>query len=411
MTPSDRADRSGRAEPEERADAAERAERADGRADPRVRRLADAVPEGVVWIEDGCVVGANEHFARLAGRGASLVGTKLVDLLVDLGDGLPGAAAARAVECAVVRADGERRTVVCHAAWRDADDGTSAYVVQDVTHVRRLESELLRTGRDLSRVHRELENLREQLRQERAEREQLLGVVSHELRTPVTVIGGYNRLLLAEEVGPLTEDQRRFLEESNRSCRRVDSFIGNLLEASRAVKGEAVLELGHGPVSPVIDEVVGMFRPLLAEHGLSLALDHEAGGAVGRFDRVRVEQILTNLLGNAVKFTPRGGSIEIATRTVATPDDPHVHRWIEVSVADSGPGIARPDRERVFEPYVQACEESAAGGLGLGLSICRRLVDAHGGRIWLEESAAGGCRFRFTLPAEEPRVATLDDEV
>jgi len=384
--------------------------RAGRRPDPWVLRLADAVPEGVVQAEDGCVVGANERFAELAGRGAALVGTKLVDLFADLGDGVPGATDARAVECALVRGDGERRTAVCHTAWRDAEDGTSAWVVQDVTHVRRLEAELLRTGRELSRAHRDVENLREQLRQERAEREELLGVVSHELRTPVTVIGGYNRLLLAEEVGPLTEDQRRFLEESNRSCRRVDSFIGNLMEASRAVKGEAVLEIGHGSVTPVIEEVAGMFRPLLAEHGLTLDLALDAAGVVARFDRVRVEQILTNLLGNAVKFTPRGGRVEIATRTVATPGDPHVHRWVEVSVSDSGPGIDRADRERVFDPYVQACEESAAGGLGLGLSICKRLVEAHGGRIGLEESVQGGCRFLFTLPAQEPRVANLGPE-
>ena len=371
--------------------------------DPRIQQLAVAIPDGVAWIVDGCIAWANDRLVELAGRGTALVGSKLGDLLRDSGSGLPGLAPGPAVECEIRRPAGDLRTVICHCAWNDPEDGTAAYVLQDVSHVRRLESELLHGGQELSRLHRDLENRREQLRRERAEREELLTVVSHELRTPVTVIGGYNRLLLGGEVGPLTDEQRRFLEESNRSCARLDAFIGNLLAASNAAKGDEILELGHAPLAPVLEGVATMFRPLLEENGLtfSLALDPEA--ATARFDRLRLEQVLTNLVGNAVKFTPSGGRIELGTRAFETPDADRVRRWVEISVVDDGVGIDDEDRERVFEPYVQAGEARGAGGLGLGLAICRRLVEAHGGCIMLEPSESGGCCFRFSLPAETPR--------
>ena len=275
---------------------------------------------------------------------------------------------------------------------------------QPAADPQRLEEELLQAGHELSRLHRELESLREHLRRERAEREELLGVVSHELRTPVTVIGGYNRLLLGEEVGPLNEQQRKFLEESNKSCRRLDAFIGNLLESSRAAKGHEVLEVGRAPLAPVLHGVAAMFRPLLEERDLRLPVEVAAGAEEARFDRLRLEQVLTNLVGNAVKFTPAGGSIEIAARAVDTPDGEWVRRWVEISVSDDGPGIAAKDRERVFLPYVQLGD--GRGGLGLGLAICQRLVEAHGGEIGLRERVGGGCCFSLTLPAEVPRRST-----
>lgn len=269
--------------------------------------------------------------------------------------------------------------------------------------VRRLEEELLHASHELSRLHRELETARERLRRERSEREELLGVVSHELRTPVTVIGGYHRLLLAEEVGPLTPEQRKFLEESHRSCRRLDAFIANLLDASRVARGDEPLELGRAPLAPVVEGVAAMFRPLFAERGLRLALDLSPEAAEARFDPQRIEQVLTNLVGNALKFAPPGGSVEVATRAVETPGAEWVRRWVEVAVRDDGPGIPGAERERVFEPYVQLGD--GGGGLGLGLAICRRLVEAHGGAIRADEAPGGGACLRFTLPAEAPRRA------
>jgi signal transduction histidine kinase len=266
----------------------------------------------------------------------------------------------------------------------------------------RLEAELLQASQELARVHRELEALRERLRCDAAERSELIDAVSHELRTPLTVIGGYHRLLLGAEVGPLNEHQRKFLEESHRSCQRLEGFLANMLAASRSAHGEVVLELGRAPLAPAIEAVAAMFEPLLSDRGLrlSVVLDPEAGSA--RCDPLRIEQVLANLVGNAVKFTRPAGVIEITTRARVVPEHAWVRRWVEISVSDDGPGVAPEYRERVFEPYVQIGPGRRAGGIGLGLAICRRIVEAHGGEIRLGERDGGGCRVSFTLPAEPP---------
>jgi signal transduction histidine kinase len=266
----------------------------------------------------------------------------------------------------------------------------------------RLAAELLQAGQELARVHRELEALRERLRRDAAERAELLDAVTHELCTPLTVISGYHRLLLGPDVGPLNDPQRKFLEESHRNCQRLERFLANMLAASSGALGESALELGRAPLAPLFEAVLSMFEPVLAERGLRLTVALGPDAAEARCDPTRIEQVLVNLVGNAVKFTHRGGVIEIATRARLLPEHAWVRRWVEVSVCDDGPGIALEHRERVFEPYVQLGAGRGAGGIGLGLAICRRIVEAHGGEIRLEPRDRGGCRFSFTLPAEPP---------
>jgi signal transduction histidine kinase len=118
---------------------------------------------------------------------------------------------------------------------------------------------------------------------------------------------------------------------------------------------------------------------------------------------MRVEQVLTNLIENAIKHAPPGGVIEVASRRL--PPTHEGRPFVEVAVSDEGPGVSEADRERIFEAYVQACEQSRAGGLGLGLAVCKRLVEAHGGSIAVTERPGGGSRFVFTLPAADASAA------
>jgi len=367
--------------------------------DACLQQLAQAIPVGVLLCRDGRVLWANEPMAVMAGRRVALCGLPLAELFADTGSGAPGHSDAPALECAVARPGGERRAVLCRCARAEAGGQPGIWVVEDVQRTRRLEGELLQLGQELGKLNRELATLRERLRSERAEREELLAVVSHELRTPLTIISGYSRLLLAEEAGPINEEQRRFLEESRKGCQRLDRFIANLLAASRASKGEEVLEICMGPLAPVIDGVVEMFRPMLDEHEIALELELDRNDCRARFDRTRVEQVLTNLVGNAIRYTPRGGSIAVSVQRVA--GDAAERRFLEIAVSDAGPGIAAADRERIFRPYVQIGDEHRAGGLGLGLAICKRLVKAHGGAIGVSERPGGGSRFFFTLPCDE----------
>jgi signal transduction histidine kinase len=289
------------------------------------------------------------------------------------------------------------RPVDLAGADRESAGDSGTWVIEDVTHVRLLERELYRTSQELSRTNQELAALRERLRGEQAEREELLTVVSHELRTPVTVISGYNRLLLCDQVGGLNDEQRGFLEESNKSCERLNDFIGNLLTASRDAKGCDVLQICHGSLVSVIESVRGALRPLLEEGKLKIRIDASPDASHARFDPLRLDQILTNLLGNAIKFSKPGDTIEIST-TALPPGQGSSQSLVEVAVADEGPGIDPDDRVRIFEPYVRAGDDTRANGLGLGLAICKRLVEAHGGTIQVTDRPGGGSRFAFTLP-------------
>ncbi len=367
--------------------------------------IADQLSDGVLWYQDGRVVWANDRLRHLAGakEASDLTGQTLAALFEDVGSGVPGLDGfdtGSEFECRLRRRTAPARSVRVRCACGASRTRAGVLIVEDIATLRSLEEEMLRTSRTLHDANRELAALRERHRREATEREQLLTVVSHELRTPVTVIAGYARLLLTEKVGPLNEEQRRFLHESAKSCQRLSSFIGNLLEAARDVSADGVLEVCETSLAPTIEGVVTFLKPLLEEHQLSLRLSIHRDGPRARFDPLRIEQVLTNLIGNAIKYARAGGTIEVSTRPVIFGSDGTQRPGVEVSVADDGPGVSAEDRERIFEPYVRAGEASRAGGLGLGLAICKRIVEAHGGEIRVTDRAdRGGARFSFTLPA------------
>ena len=367
------------------------------RSEDAVRRMASAISEGVAFVREGRIVWANEALAAMAARpgAADLAGEEIARLAQDTGDGLPDGSRSGPIECGIRRPDGALRHLVWRLAWPELSPGTDAWVIEDPTAVRELGLEVLRASQELGRVHREAEALRDRLHHERSSRDEILAVVSHELRTPATVIGGYSRILLREDVGPLTPEQRRFLEESSKACRKLDAFIERLLAASRVAQGGEVLEVCSAPLRPLLEEVVARMRPLFEQKRSRVSL-HAAGECRARFDAMRVEQVLVNLLDNALKYAAPGASVEVSAGPVEVDGRP----LVEVVVADDGPGIAPEERERVFQAYVRG-RGSCASGLGLGLALCRRIVEAHGGGIALGENAGGGCRFAFTLPRTE----------
>jgi signal transduction histidine kinase len=368
-----------------------------------LQRLSAALDHGVVILRGRRIVWANQRLVEMTGRGspAGLVEADLGELLVDSGRGLPDPAVGPGpVECVLRHADGLERKVICRLVWPEIGPSRDAWVIEPATRARDLEQEILRLSLDLHRANRDLASLRDRLECEHAERDHLIDVMSHELRTPVTVIGGYHRLLLAEEAGPLTDEQRRFLLESAKSCRRLAAFIDHLSEASRQPKGGEIIEVCSGSLARVIEEAVDSLRPLLDERGLEVRMAVADDARQARFDPRRIEQVLLNLLGNAIRYAPRGGVVEIATAARACPETGRP--LVEVAVCDDGPGVAPVDCERIFEPYVQVGEAERTGGLGLGLAICKRVVEGHGGTIGVSERPGGGSRFTFTLPTAEP---------
>ncbi|MFP8873156.1 MAG: HAMP domain-containing sensor histidine kinase, partial [Myxococcota bacterium] len=239
--------------------------------------------------------------------------------------------------------------------------------------------------------------LRQQLEAETTDREDLLNIVSHELRTPLTVLGGYTRLLLSDPVGPLTDEQRCFLEECRRSCQRLNEFVDRLLCSSRDRLQGHSLVVKEGSVEPTIRGVVKFLRPLLEENHVLPGLELDPDLPQALFDCAGVEQVLTNLIENAIRYTDGPGEVSIEATAVQTASG----AAIEVSVSDRGPGIAEGERDRLFEPYFRGNRGNQAAGLGLGLSICKRIVEAHGGSIYVSNRPGGGSRFAFTVPVAD----------
>jgi signal transduction histidine kinase len=363
--------------------------------------LIGEISEGIMLIRRGVVAWASGRAGDLLGReeAGDVVGETVEALFFDLGSGTPvWAAPEEIVECGVRGLEGAERRLSIRRLRSDLRPGPAElWLLRDRSRSARQDELVFELSRDLQRANRELIGLRQRSSRMAGEREELLNVVSHELRTPVTVIAGYNRLLLSGQVGELSEEQRRFLGESAKSCRRLNAFIGNLLEASREGAVESSLDPGIDSLEQAIRDVAGFLRPLLAERGLDIELELDGGADKASFDRVRIEQVLTNLISNAIRYSEPGDSIGISTAGVRLGG----RGFVEVSVVDHGPGVAQTDRERIFEPYVRASGESEAGGLGLGLAICKRIVEAHNGSIRVTEEPDGGSRFSFVLPAAQ----------
>jgi two-component system sensor histidine kinase KdpD len=229
----------------------------------------------------------------------------------------------------------------------------------------------------------------------RAETEQLrnalLSSVSHDLRTPLAVVMGATSALL--EQAPKDEETRRVLVmTAHQEALRLNRLVRNLLDMTRLEAGA----LSIGKELQPIEEVVGAALTRLEDR----LRDREVGTNIPSdlplvpFDSILIEQVLINLLENAIKHTPPGTPIEVSA---AVRD-----REIQVEIADRGPGVSKQDAERVFDKFYRA-REREGGGVGLGLTICQGVVRAHGGHIWVEDRPGGGASFRFTLPLDDAK--------
>ena len=241
--------------------------------------------------------------------------------------------------------------------------------------------------------------MRDITRESEAERMRnaFVATVSHELRSPLTAIAGYTDTLLHS--GPWDADtERDFLEIVAQSASKLAGLVDNLLDAAKVEAGVLRLEREPVRVERIAEQVIGHRRALVPDH--PLRADVEPGLPLASADPVRVEQILANLVDNAIKYSPSGGPI--AVRISHATDD------LTVGVSDRGVGITPEQAERLFERFyrVDSSLQRTTKGVGLGLFICRSLVEAHGGRIWVESQPGQGSTFWFTLPvlADGPEV-------
>ncbi len=220
-------------------------------------------------------------------------------------------------------------------------------------------------------------------------RNALLSSVSHDLRTPLGVVTGATSALLEDDVPKDAKMRRELLMTAHEEALRLNRLVSNLLDMTRLEAGALKVQKDLQPLEEVVGSALDRLETRLAGREVRAAIPADL--PLVPFDAILVEQVLINLLENAVKYSPAGTPIEV--RAFARPGE------VEVEVADRGQGIAKQDLERVFDKFYRV-REGEGGGVGLGLTICRGIVSAHGGRIWVEERPGGGAAFRFTLPLE-----------
>jgi signal transduction histidine kinase len=239
---------------------------------------------------------------------------------------------------------------------------------------------------------RELEETVAQLTQADRMKDEFLSILSHELRTPLNAIMGFGSILDDELVGPLNEMQHTYLSRMLGGGDALLNLINDLLDMSRIQAGKFALEPLPFPLHRALQSVKDHLAPLAEKRHHTMTIESPAELPLVFADEQRVTQILINLVNNAIKFTPDGGTIRVKARR----EDSQVH----VSVEDTGIGIATHDLDKLFKPFSQLdmSDTRIAGGTGLGLSITKALVEAHGGRIGVSSEPAKGTCFWFTLP-------------
>lgn len=301
------------------------------------------------------------------------------------GEGKAGAENGR-VDVSIIHHDGLRRMLSVSFGQRRHPDDLLVVSFRDVTDKRLLEKDLVETRRNLERANERLQRLD----QRRAE---FFNTASHELRTPVTIMSGYCSLLLEEHPDNLSADQLEYLSAVVEGSGRLVQLVNNLLDIAWFESGKMPMDFGSGNLAALVRDLGRDFRTLAGRHGLEMRFElPERCQAV--FDVEHIQRVLVNLVGNAVKFTPQGGLI-----TLSVSEADHL---AQVVVSDTGKGIPAEHLAELFTEFTQVGREDGRKGAGLGLSICRRIIEAHQGRIWAESQPGGGSRFLFTLPKTLP---------
>jgi signal transduction histidine kinase len=277
-------------------------------------------------------------------------------------------------------------------------------IVRDITEHKRLEETILRANQELGKqvADRTADLEAAKLLAEAANRakSEFLANMSHELRTPLNSILGFVDIIRDGMAGPTTDSQREYLGDVMDSSRHLLSLINDILDLSKVEAGHTELELSSFAVADLVEHSLVLFKEKAMKHGITLAVDLADDIGEIRADERKIKQVLVNLLANAMKFTQDGGRVAV---TAARDDD-----GIRITVQDTGIGIAQKDLPKLFQPF-QQLETALAKkypGTGLGLSLCRKFVELHGGRIWVESELGAGSSFIFVLP-EEPIIAQL----
>ena len=247
-----------------------------------------------------------------------------------------------------------------------------------------------------------------------------LASAAHDLKTPLSILNGYVELLQSAKLGPINDRQREVLKDMQSSGKRLQQFIQDFLTFSVLETGGLRLQFVHADINQCLSEVCHLWSARFQENGLALYFLANDKLPEFPFDSPKLERVISNLLENAFKFTPTGGTVWLHAephmwerRVAAQPPVPGERRRqsvsqpnsVKVSVADTGPGIPPEFHQEVFDDFFRLPSNTSTDGMGLGLAIARRLVQGMGGKIWVESEPGAGCKFSFLLPFQPSMAA------
>jgi len=247
-----------------------------------------------------------------------------------------------------------------------------------------------------------------------------LASAAHDLKTPLAILNGYVELLQSEKLGGLNERQREVLRDMSSSGRRLQHFIQDFLSFSVLETGEVKMRFERGDLNACLSEVCRLWSHPFQEKGLALYFLANDKLTEFLFDSPKIQRVVSNLLENASKFTPSGGTVWLHAepymwdrRSAEQPgilgerrrQSSALPNSAKVSVSDTGPGIPAEYHIEVFDDFFRLPQNERQAGMGLGLAIARRLVNNMGGKIWVESEPGGGCKFSFLIPLRPPAIA------
>jgi signal transduction histidine kinase/HAMP domain-containing protein len=250
-----------------------------------------------------------------------------------------------------------------------------------------------------ARLYRDVTDKGRMLEEANRHKSQFLANMSHELRTPMNAIIGFSEILLDPSLQVSDEERAQFLTDILTSGKHLLNLINEVLDLSKIEAGRMELHIAPTDLDEILEAVQSTARPLAAKKSIDLQFGSDPGIAPLAVDAARVKQVLLNLVGNAVKFTPDGGRVSVTTSLDGDSGS------VKISVTDTGPGIPPEEHERIFLEFQQAKasrDVAKPEGTGLGLALAKRFVEMHGGRIWVESQIGRGSTFTFTLPLEGP---------
>jgi signal transduction histidine kinase len=258
-----------------------------------------------------------------------------------------------------------------------------------------------------------------QLRERYLRTTNALASAAHDLKTPLAILNGYVELLQSEKLGSLNERQREVLRDMHSNGQRLQRYIQDFLSFSVLETGELRMKFQTANINVCLSDVCRLWSPRFQEKGLALYFLANEKVIEFSFDEPKVERIVSNLLENAFKFTPAGGTVWLHAepymwerRSTSNPAVPQERRRrplshpnsVKISVSDTGPGVPPEYHLEIFDDFFRLPSSEKTEGMGLGLAIARRLVHGMGGKIWVESESGAGCKFSFIVPLKPPAV-------